>query len=32
LKSKGKDILAYKNEKKALGLKQHIRELQTIGG
>ena len=32
LKSRGKDSLAYKTEKKALGLKQHIKELQTIGG
>ena len=30
LKSRGKDSLAYKNEKKGLGLKLHIKELQTI--
>ena len=32
LKSRGKDTLAYKINKKALGLKQHIRELNNIGG
>jgi hypothetical protein len=32
LSRKGKDLLAYKLEKKALGLRHHIKELQILGG